>query len=46
MSNPTSFRLSDKAQKLLVRVAKESGISLTAALEIIIREAAKKRGIR
>ena len=28
------------------KIAKESGISLTAALEIAIREAARKRGLK
>ncbi len=45
MTDSTSFRLSEIARKLLAKIAKESGISLTAALEIAIREAAKKRGI-
>lgn len=47
MTEPaTSFRLSALARKLLGKIAKESGISLTAALEIAIREAAKRRGLR
>lgn len=40
-----AFRLSPVARKLLVKLAKASGISMTAALEIAIREAAKKRGV-
>jgi hypothetical protein len=42
----TSFRLSKVARQLLAKIAKASGISLTAALEIILREAAKKRGLK
>ena len=45
MPDATSFRLSVIARELLEKMALDSGISLTAALEIAIREAAKKRGI-
>ena len=42
----TAFRLSEHARGLLLAIAESLGISATAAIEIIIREAAKKRGIR
>lgn len=45
MKTPTQFRLSDTARTLLERMAQEQGIDKTAMLEIIIREAAKKRKI-
>lgn len=46
MKTPTQFRLSADARHLLERMAKMSGVDKTAMLEIIIREAAKKRGIK
>jgi hypothetical protein len=42
---PTSFRLTGEALRLLAVLADKLGISLTAALEIAIREAAKRRGL-
>jgi len=41
----TAFRLSEHARELLFAIADSLGISATATVEIIIREAAKKRGI-
>lgn len=41
----SAFRLTPLGRKLLEKMAKASGISMTGALEIAIREAAKKRGI-
>lgn len=42
---PTSFRLTDTARELLQAIAEESGVSITAALETLIRDAAKRKGI-
>lgn len=41
----SAFRLTDTGRELLSLIADSMGISLTAALEIAIREAAKKRGL-
>lgn len=41
----SAFRLTDTGRELLENIAEEMGVSLTAALEVIIREAAKRRGI-
>jgi hypothetical protein len=46
MKYATSFRISDQARALLDRMAQDISISHTAMLEILIREGAKKRGIR
>lgn len=46
MKQPTSFRLSNQARTLLEHMAEELSISQTAMLEILIREGAKKRGVR
>jgi hypothetical protein len=46
MKYPTSFRLSIHARALLERMAQDLSISQMAMLEILIREGAKKRGIR
>jgi hypothetical protein len=43
---PTSFRLTDTARALLQSIAEESGVSVTAALEMLIRDAAKRKGIK
>ena len=40
-----SFNLTDEADKLLGKMADKNGISKSAVLEIIIREAAKNQGI-
>ena len=42
----TSLRLSEEALRLLAAMADTDSISRTAMLEIAIREAARKRGIR
>jgi hypothetical protein len=42
---PTSYALSDDAKKLLSLVSAKHGISLSSTLELVIREAAEKRGI-
>lgn len=46
MRKAATFRLTDQAQRLLSAMAEADGISHTAMLEIAIREAARKRGIR
>jgi hypothetical protein len=42
----TSFRLTPEARRLLEALAIAKGVNLTAALEIIIRESAKREGIK
>ena len=46
MKHPTSFRISNQARALLAHMADDLSISQTAMLEILIREGAKKRGVR
>jgi hypothetical protein len=46
MKRATSLRLTEEALRLLAAMAQADGISHTAMLEIAIREAARKRGIR
>jgi hypothetical protein len=46
MKHPTSFRVSEQARQLLSKMAEDTSISQTAMLEILIREGAKKRGVR
>ena len=41
----SAFRLTDEGRELLSLIADSMGISLTAAVEIIVREAARKREI-
>lgn len=41
-----TFRLTEEARLLLERIARSQGIDKTAALEVLIREAAEKRGIK
>ena len=41
----TSLRLSTEAKRLLRVLAEQSGISMTAKLEITIREQAKREGV-
>lgn len=43
---PVSFRLSVEADRLLVALAESLGISKTAALEVLIREMAERRGVK
>jgi hypothetical protein len=40
-----SYALTDEADKLLGKMADKNGISKSAVLEIIIREAAKLQGV-
>jgi hypothetical protein len=42
----TSFRLTSEARRLLEAIAETKGLSLTSALELMIRETAKREGIR
>lgn len=41
----TAFRLSEAARELLRELADKMGVPMVSALEVVIREAAKKRGI-
>jgi hypothetical protein len=43
---PTTFRLTPEARRLLVALAERKGINRTAAVELMIREAAKREGIK
>jgi predicted transcriptional regulator len=43
---PTSFRLSDKTQKRLEKIAKKDETSKAAVLERLIREESDKLGIK
>ena len=45
MKKATHFLLTEQARRVLERLAQADGISMTAMLEIAIREAARKRGI-
>jgi hypothetical protein len=46
MRSQANFRLTDIAKRLLAKIARSMGITSTAALEVIIREAAKRRSIK
>ena len=46
MKNATSFRLSEEAIRLLKLLAELKGISQAAAIEIAVREMAKKEKIK
>jgi antitoxin component of RelBE/YafQ-DinJ toxin-antitoxin module len=46
MKEQSNFRLTDDAKSLLKKIARSLGLTSTAALEVIIREAAKKREIK
>jgi hypothetical protein len=43
---PTSFRLTAEGKRLLAAVAEAKGINQTAVLESLIREAARREGIK
>jgi predicted transcriptional regulator len=45
MKQRSSFRLSPEAMHLLAALAQANGISMTAVLELAIREKAKRQGI-
>lgn len=42
----TSLRLSSEAKRLLRALAEKSGISMTAKLEVMIREHARREGVK
>jgi hypothetical protein len=44
--NPTRIRLADEAKRLLALLAEQLGISQVVVLEILIREKAKKEGVK
>jgi hypothetical protein len=46
MKREAHFRLTEQARTLLALLATADGISQNAVLELLIREAAKKRGLR
>src|SRR5215469_7586475 len=46
MKREAHFRLTEPARALLAQLAQADGISQNAVLELLIREAARKRGIR
>jgi hypothetical protein len=41
-----SFRLTPEARRLLQALAESKGVNLTAALELAIRETARREGIK
>jgi hypothetical protein len=43
---PVAFRFSEEAIRLLKELAKSKGVSQAAILEIAIREASKREGIK
>jgi uncharacterized protein (DUF1778 family) len=43
---PTTFRLTPEARRLLKALAQAQGLSMTGLLEVLIREAAKREGIK
>ncbi len=45
-AKPVSFRLTEEARVLLAQIAERQGISLTAALEVLIRQQAESMGVR
>jgi predicted transcriptional regulator len=45
MKQPTSFRLSNEALRLLKVLADAKGVSQAAIIELAVRELAKKEGI-
>ena len=42
----SSIRLTSEAKRLLHALALQSGISMSAVLEIIIRDQAKRKGVK
>ena len=46
ITQASSIRLTVEAKRLLRALATQSGISMTAVLEIIIREQAQRKGIQ
>ncbi|MEO1767665.1 ribbon-helix-helix protein, CopG family [Thiobacter aerophilum] len=46
MKQPTSFRLSEDALKLLKLLADTKGVSQASIIEMAIREMAKKEGLK
>ncbi|MFL5760309.1 MAG: hypothetical protein ACJ789_11260 [Thermomicrobiales bacterium] len=43
---PTTFRLTPEARRLLVALAERKGINRTATLEVVIRDFAKREGVK
>lgn len=41
-----TFRLTEEARRLLAELAARQGVDKTAMMEILIREAAEKRGVK
>ena len=46
MKKPTTIRLSDEAKALWAKLAKKWGLTRTSALEVLIRDAAKKERVK
>jgi hypothetical protein len=42
----TSLRLTLEAKRLLLALAQKSGISMTAKLEVMIRDQARREGVK
>jgi hypothetical protein len=45
-NNPTSFKLTQEAKRLLAELAKKLGISKADVLELAIRDKAKNEGVQ
>jgi len=43
---PTSFRLSEGAQSLLLALSDDMGLSQASVIETVLRDAAKARGVK
>jgi len=43
---PMTFRFSPEAKRLLREIAQKQGISMTAVLELLIRDEAERRGVK
>jgi len=44
-SKSVSYRLTAEARRMLAVIAQRQGINMTAALEVLIRQEAERRGI-
>lgn len=42
----STFRLTAEARRLLLALAEKRGVTMTALLEVLIREEAERRGVK
>jgi hypothetical protein len=45
-TSSVSFRLTTEARRLLQAIAEKKGLSMTGALEVLIRDEAERKGIK